>query len=106
MLATLLLTLASASMTCPQGQAATGFYPNGSPICEWMPADTDADNQTCGMDGHRHSLILLDGKPKVEKEKHEPDIVFDGKCHGEDEKVIPENEDRKVLPVPKKESTL
>jgi hypothetical protein len=54
--------------------------------------------QDCGMDYHRHSLDLDEhGKPVVNKQKGEPDIVFDGLCHDEQERVVLP---RKVLPVP------
>ena len=69
----------------------------------WVPADTGS--QDCGMDYHRHSLDLDEhGHYVVNKQKGEPDIVFDGKCHDEHENVVGE---RKVLPkASKQEKTL
>jgi hypothetical protein len=71
----------------------------------WVPAPTDMEDQTCGPTGHRHSLNLDEhGHYVVNKEKHEPDIVFDGKCHdNNDEHVMHEPQD--ALPVPKPQST-
>ena len=64
----------------------------------WVPAVTGI--QDCGMDYHRHSLNLDEhGHYVVDKQKGEPDIVFDGKCHDEQERVV---EPRRVLPVPTK----
>jgi hypothetical protein len=69
-----------------------------APTKAWVPADTGT--QDCGMDYHRHALDLDEhGKPVVNKQKGEPDIVFDGLCHDEHENVV---KPRKVLPVPKK----
>jgi len=65
----------------------------------WVPAETGT--QDCGIDYHRHSLDLDEhGHFVVNHQKGEPDIVFDGLCHDEQERVV---EKRKVLPVPKPE---
>lgn len=74
----------------------------------WVPADTDASNQTCGIDAHRH-VYFTDkyGRYTVNREKGEPDIIFDGKCHdNDDEHVVIPKDERKILPVPKKEKKL
>ena len=64
----------------------------------WVPADTGEQN--CGIDYHRHALDLDEhGHYVVNKQKGEPDIVFDGLCHDEQERVVKE---RKVLPKPNK----
>ncbi len=90
----LLLALMSGA-TCPKGYAATG--PRIPADCVWVPADIGT--QDCGIDYHRHSLDLDEHeKPVVNRQKGEPDIVFDGKCHDENERVV---EPRRVLPVPK-----
>jgi hypothetical protein len=89
------------ALTCPKGQAQTGLGTDGKPTC-WAPADIMASAQNCGMDGHRHSLDLDEhGRFVVNKEKGEPNIVFDGLCHDESEKVVVPDSERKVLPVPK-----
>jgi hypothetical protein len=76
----------------------------------WVPAETGT--QDCGMDAHRHAYDVDEHHHiKVNREKGEPDIVFDGLCHdnntekvcrptGTGECVDPS---RKVLPVPKGE---
>lgn len=67
----------------------------------WVPADTDMADQDCGIDGHRHSLNLDEhGHYVVNKEKGEPDIVFDGQCHDNSTERLLKDSDRKVLPVP------
>lgn len=73
-----------------------------APASPWVPAATDMEDQTCGLDAHRHVLDLKEnGHYVVNKEKGEPDIVFDGLCHyNKDEKLVKDPE-RKVLPVPK-----
>jgi hypothetical protein len=93
-----LLALMMAGLTCPVGQAIVNpTLPPSSENCVWVPADTGT--QDCGMDYHRHALDLDEhGKPVVNKQKGEPDIVFDGLCHDEHENVA---RPRKVLPVPK-----
>lgn len=65
----------------------------------WVPAETGT--QDCGMDAHRHAYDVDEHHHiKVNREKGEPDIVFDGLCHSDDgtERVI--DPERKVLPVP------
>lgn len=70
----------------------------------WVPAQTEQENQTCGIGAHEHSFLLDDrGHYVIEKEMNEPDVVFDGKCHdNDDEHVIIPPEDRKILPKPVK----
>ena len=67
----------------------------------WVPADTMADQQDCGIDGHRHAL-KLEGKGGylVIKEKGQPNIVMDGQCHTNDTDSVMK-EHGPVLPVPK-----
>jgi hypothetical protein len=86
---TFLLLLALVSQTAPSVDKP------------WVPAPTDMEDQTCGPTGHRHSLNLDEhGHYVVNKEKNEPDIVFDGKCHdNNDEHVMHDPQD--ALPVPK-----
>ena len=71
-------------------------------VTPWVPAETGT--QDCGMDAHRHAYDVDEHHHiKVNREKGEPDIVFDGKCHSDDgtERVV--GEPRKVLPVPKED---
>lgn len=50
--------------------------------------------QGCGMDLHRHALDFDEkGHYVVNKQKGEPDIVFDGECHDEQEHACKEEAD-------------
>lgn len=69
----------------------------------WVPDMTEQENQTCGPDAHEHTYFLdKNGQFEVEREKGEPDIVFDGQCHdnNDEHRIVPPSE-RKILPVPK-----
>ena len=84
-----------AALNCPIGQAATG--PNIPHDCVEL-----TDTQDCGIDNHRHSLNLNEhGRYVVNHEKGEPDIVFDGLCHDEQERVVRQDDpSSKTLPKP------
>ena len=64
----------------------------------------DMGIQNCGIDNHRHSLNLDEhGHYVVNHEKGEPDIVFDGLCHDEQERVVRQDDpSSKPLPKPSK----
>jgi hypothetical protein len=81
-------------------------------VTPWVPAPLAMEDQTCGPNAHRHSIDKDDkGHYVVNREKGEPDIVFDGLCHDNNSekvcRVTPKGDcvdpSRKVLPVPKGE---
>ena len=91
----LALILLVANATCPKGMEATGTHIPED--CVWPTSD-----QSCGIDAHRHSMDLDErGHYVVNREKHEPDIVFDGLCHDNNDEHVIDPPERKKLPVPK-----